>query len=99
MEIKERTTKTGKNAGKTYFFVEDVEMGGKIVASYEKSDIEAYKLDSGSVELREFNGWYWVHNRGGLNTPKSNVNGGRSLLSRLVDTLTLEEKEELRRLL
>src|SRR3990167_5562144 len=57
MEIKERTAKSGKNAGKTYFFVE---ANGAVVASYDIEAIKAFENNPASVDLKELNGWYWA---------------------------------------
>ena len=90
MEIKERTAKTGKNAGKTYFFVEK---DGTTIASYDKEAITEFIEDPTRVDLKELNGWYWARrleqNTASVPQPRTSSNNQRldQIIGQLIDEL------------
>lgn len=101
MEIKERVTKSGPEAGQVYFMVE---VDGTVLASRDKRAVEAFSNDPNSVNItREYNNWRWIELREGREAPQNTLRTNKddvgTLIARVLASLTPTERAELKRLL
>lgn len=100
MEIKERVTKSGANAGKTYFFIE---VEGEVHASRDRRTLETLMAGGRTTVTGSKGGWTWHEGDHEHSTDPTQVdevpNRTSDVLQRLVSILTKEEREQLRGLL